>query len=89
MLLSERRRGRSRGGYPTLPGEAALSQLSGHAIVEAVVRVGAYRDEIPAAPAPAREIIDWVDVVSNGRRLPPAVPQRLLAKRLLAKDASA
>lgn len=78
-----------RGGYSSLPRETALGQLSGHAIVKAVVRVSAHRDEIPAAEAPAREILDRVDVVHDRRRLPPAVSQRLLAKRLLAKDASA
>lgn len=72
-----------------MPGETALGQLSGRAVVKAVVRVSAHRDEIPAAKAPAREILDWVDVVGNGRRLAPAVTQRLLAQRLLAKDASA
>lgn len=87
--LSERRRRVSRGGYPPLPGETALGQLSGHAIVKAVVRVSAHRDEIPTAEAPAREILDWVDVVGNGRRLAPAVSLRFLAQRLLAKDASA
>ena len=87
--LSERRRRVSRGGYPPLPGETALGQLSGRAVVKAVVRVSAHRDEIPAAEAPAREILDWVDVVGNGCRLAPAVTQRLLAQRLLAKDASA
>lgn len=89
VLLSERRRGRSRGGYSPLPGETALGQLSGRAVVKAVVRVSAHRDEIPTAETPAREILDWVDVVGNGRRLAPAVTQRLLAQRLLAKDASA
>lgn len=87
--LSERRRRVSRGGYPPLPGETALGQLSGRAVVKAVVRVSAHRDEIPAAEAPAREILDWVDVVCNGRRLAPAVSLRFLAQRLLAKDASA
>ena len=87
--LSERRRRVSRGGHPPLPGETALGQLSGHAIVKAVVRVSTHRDEIPAAEAPAREILDWVDVVCNGRRLAPAVSLRFLAQRLLAKDASA
>lgn len=89
VLPSERRRRVSRGGYPPLPGEAALGQLSGHAIVKAVVRVSAHRDEIPTAEAPAREILDWVDVVGNGRRLAPSVSLRFLAQRLLAKDASA
>lgn len=89
MLLSERRRGRSRGGYSPLPGETALGQLSGRAVVKAVVRVSAHRDEIPTAETPAREILDWVDVVGNGRRLAPAVSLRFLAQRLLAKDASA
>lgn len=88
VLPSERRRRVSRGGYPPLPGEAALGQLSGHAIVKAVVRISAHRDEIPAAEAPAREILDWVDVVCNGRRLSSAVSLRFLAQRLLAKDAS-
>lgn len=78
-----------RGGYSSLPGETALGQLSGYAIVEAVVRVSAHRDEIPAAEAPAGEVLCRVDVVYDRRRLPPAVPQRLLATRLLAKDASA
>ena len=89
VLLSERRRGRSRGGYSPLPGETALGQLSGRAVVKAVVRVSAHRDEIPTAETPAREILDWVDVVGNGRRLAPAVSLRFLAQRLLAKDASA
>lgn len=89
VLPSERRRRVSRGGYPPLPGETALGQLSGHAVVKAVVRVSTHRDEIPAAEAPAREILDWVDVVCNGRRLAPAVSLRFLAQRLLAKDASA
>lgn len=88
MLRSERRRRVLRGGYSSLPGEAALGELSGHAIVKAVVRVLADRDEIPAAEAPAREILDWVDVVDNGRRLALAVSLRFLAQRLLAKDAS-
>ena len=88
VIRSERRRRVLRGGYPPLPGEAALGQLSGHAVVKTVVRVLADCDQVPAAEAPAREILDWVDVVGNGRRLPPAVPQRLLAKRLLTKDAS-
>lgn len=57
--------------------------------MKAVVRVSAHRDEIPTAEAPAREILDWVDVVGNGRRLAPAVSLRFLAQRLLAKDASA
>lgn len=87
--LSERRRRVSRGGYPPLPGETALGQLSGHAIVKAVVRVSAHRDEIPTAEAPAREILDWVDVMGNGCRLASAVSLRFLAQRLLAKDASA
>ena len=80
---------RFEGGYPPLPGETALGQLSGRAVVKAVVRVSTHRDEIPAAEAPAREIIDWVDVVGNGCRLAPAVSLRFLAQRLLAKDASA
>lgn len=87
--LSERRRRVLRGGYPPLPGETALGQLPSRAVVKAVVRVSAHRDEIPTAETPAREILDWVDVVGNGRRLAPAVTQRLLAQRLLAKDASA
>lgn len=89
VTLSERRRRVSRGGYPPLPGETALGQLSGHAIVKAVVRVSAHRDEIPAAPLPAGEIVNRVDVMGNGCRLAPAVSLRFLAQRLLAKDASA
>ena len=87
VLRSERRRRVSRGGYSSLPREAALGELSGCAVVEAVVRVGAHRDQVPAAPAPAREILDRVDVMGNGRRLSSAVPQRLLAQRLLAEHA--
>lgn len=78
-----------RGGYPPLPGEAALGELSGRAVVKAVVRVSAHRDEIPAAEAPAGEVLCRVDVVYDRRRLPPAVSLRFLAQRLLAKDASA
>lgn len=78
-----------RGGYSSLPGETALGQLSGHAIVEAVVRASAHRDEIPAAKAPAGKVLCRVDVVYDRRRLPPAVSQRFLAQRLLAKDSSA
>lgn len=89
VLRSERRRRVLRGGYPPLPGEAALGELSGRAVVKAVVRVSAHRDEIPAAEAPAREVLCRVDVVYDRRRLPPAISQRLLAQRLLAKDASA
>lgn len=89
VLPSERRRRVSRGGYPPLPGETALGQLPGHAVVKAVVRVSAHRDEIPAAEAPAGKVLCRVDVVHDRRRLPPAVTQRLLAQRLLAKDASA
>ena len=87
--LSERRRRVSRGGYPPLPGETALGQLSGHAIVKAVVRVSAHSDEIPTAEAPAGEVVNRVDVMGNGRRLASAVSLRFLAQRLLAKDASA
>jgi hypothetical protein len=89
VLRSERRRGRSRGGYSPLPSEASLGELSGRSIVEAVVRVLAHRDEIPAAKAPAGKVLDRIDMMRNRRRLPPAVSQRLLAQRLLAKDASA
>ena len=89
VLASERRRGRSRGGYSSLPREAALGQLSGRAIVEAVVRFLAVGDEVPTAEAPAGETIYRVDVMGNGRRLAPAVSQRLLAQRLLAKHAGA
>ena len=89
VLASERRRGRSRGGYPPLPGEAALGQLSGRAVVETVVRFLTDGDEVPAAEAPAGETIYRVDVMGNGCRLTPAVSQRLLAQRLLAKHAGA
>ena len=78
-----------RGGYSSLPRETALGQLSGRAVVKAVVRVLADCDQVPAAKAPAGKVLCRVDVVHDRRRLPPAVPQRLLAKRLLAKDASA
>ena len=78
-----------RGGYSSLPREAALGELSGRAVVKAVVRVLADCDQVPAAEAPAGEVLCRVDVVYDRRRLPPAVPQRLLAKRLLTKDASA
>ena len=87
--LSERRRRVSRGGYPPLPGETALGQLSGRAVVKAVVRVNADCDQVPAAPLPAGEVVNRVDVMGNGRRLAPAVSLRFLAQRLLAKDASA
>ena len=89
VLPSERRRRVSRGGYPPLPGETALGQLSGRAVVKAVVRVNADCDQVPAAPLPAGKVVNRVDVMGNGRRLAPAVTQRLLAQRLLAKDASA
>ena len=78
-----------RGGYPPLPGETALGQLSGCAVVETVVRVLADCDQVPAAEAPAGEVLCRVDVVHDRRRLPPAVSLRFLAQRLLAKDASA
>ena len=87
VLRSEWRRGRSRGGYSSLPREAALGELSGCAVVEAVVRVGAHRDQVPAAPAPAGEVFDRIDMMRNRRFLTPAVPQRLLAQRLLTQDA--
>lgn len=77
-----------RGGYSSLPREAALGELSGCAVVETVVRVLADCDQVPAAEAPAGEVLCRVDVVYDRRRLSPAVSQRLLAKRLLAKDAS-
>lgn len=87
VLPSERRRRVSRGGYSPLPREAALGQLSGRSVVEAVVRVDADRDQVPAAEAPAGEVFYRVDVVRDRRRFPPAVAQRLLAQRLLAEDA--
>ena len=87
VLRSERRRGRSRGGYSSLPREAAFGELSGRAVVEAVVRVLAHRDEVPTAEAPAGEVLCRVDVVHDRRRLSPAVSQRLLAQRLLAEHA--
>ena len=87
VLRSERRRRRSRGGYSSLPREAALGQLPGRAVVETVVRVGAHRDQVPAAPAPAGKVFDRVDVMRNRRFLAPAVAQRLLAQRLLTQDA--
>ena len=77
-----------RGGYSSLPGEAALGELSGRAVVETVVRVLADCDQVPAAEAPAGEVLCRIDVVHDRRRLPPAVSLRFLAQRLLAKDAS-
>ena len=89
VLLSERRRRGTGGGYAPLPRKTALGQLSGRAVVKAVVRVSADRDQVPAAPLPAWEIVNRVNVMRGCCRLAPAVPQRFLAQRLLAKDVSA
>ena len=89
VLLSKRRRGRSRGGYAPLPRETLFGQFSGRAIVEAVVRRLAHGDEIPAAPLPARKILDRIDVMRGDCLFAPAVPQRFLAQRLLAQHTGA
>ena len=63
VLLLKRRRRIGRGDHSPLPHEASLGQLAGRPIVEAVVRGLADSNQIPAAPLPAWEILDRVDMV--------------------------
>ena len=84
--LSERRRRVGRGGHSPLPREAAIGQLAGHAVVEAVVRCLTHSDQIPAAPLPAGEIFHRVDVVGNGGQLVPAEPCGLSASVLVTPE---
>lgn len=63
VLLLKRWRRIGRGDHSPLPREASLGQLAGRPIVEAVVRGLADSNQIPAAPLPAWEILDRVDMV--------------------------
>lgn len=86
MLWSERRRRIGRGDHSPLPREAAIGQLAGHTVVEAVVRCLTHSDQIPAAPLPAGEIFHRVDVVGNGGQLVPAEPCGLSASVLVTPE---
>ena len=79
VLWLKRRRRIRRGDHSPLPREPSLSQLAGRPIVEAVVRSLADSDQIPAAPLPAREVLDRVDMVDCRRSLIAAIAASLAA----------
>ncbi len=79
MLLLKRRRRIGRGDHSPLPHEASLGQLAGRPIVEAVVRGLADSNQIPAAPLPAWEILNRVDMVHCRRRFVSAIAASLAA----------
>lgn len=79
VLLLKRRRRIGRGDHSPLPHEASLGQLSGRPIVEAVVRGLADSNQIPAAPLPAWEILNRVDMVHCRRGFVSAIAASLAA----------
>ena len=79
VLLLKRRRRIGRGDHSPLPHEASLGQLAGRPIVEAVVRGLADSNQIPAAPLPAREILNRVDMVHCRRGFVSAIAASLAA----------
>ena len=79
VLLLKRRRRIGRGDHSPLPHEASLGQLAGRPIVEAVVRGLADSNQIPAAPLPAWEILDRVDMVHCRRGFVSAIAASLAA----------
>lgn len=84
VLCSERRRRVLGGDHSPLPREPALGQLAGHAIVKAVVRRLADRNEIPCAPLPTWEVLDWVDMMHGRCQLSAAVARSVAAVILVA-----
>lgn len=79
VLLLKRWRRIGRGDHSPLPHEASLGQLAGRPIVEAVVRGLADSNQIPAAPLPAWEILDRVDMVHCRRGFVSAIAASLAA----------
>ncbi len=79
VLLLKRWRRIGRGDHSPLPREASLGQLAGRPIVEAVVRGLADSNQIPAAPLPAWEILDRVDMVRCRRGFVSAIAASLAA----------
>lgn len=79
VLLLKRRRRIGRGDHSPLPREASLGQLAGRPIVETVVRGLADSNQIPAAPLPAWEILDRVDMVHCRRGFVSAIAASLAA----------
>lgn len=79
VLLLKRWRRIGRGDHSPLPREASLGQLAGRPIVEAVVRGLADSNQIPAAPLPAWEILDRVDMVHCRRGFVSAIAASLAA----------
>lgn len=75
------------GGYSFLPGQPGRRELAGCAVVEAVVRLLADRDQIPLGPLQLRIILDRIDMVDCRRLDAPTVPQRFAAQTFVpAKD---
>lgn len=79
VLLLKRRRRIGRGDHSPLPREASLGQLAGRPIVETVVRGLADSNQIPAAPLPAWEILNRVDMVHCRRGFVSAIAASLAA----------
>ena len=79
VLLLKRRRRIGRGDHSPLPRETSLGQFAGRPIVEAVVRSLADSDQIPAAPLPAWEILNRVDMVHCRRGFVAAIAASLAA----------
>ena len=84
VLLLPRRRRIGRGDHSPLPRESAVSQFSGLAIVETVVRLMAHGNQVPIAPLPAGEVLHRVDVMNSIGGLVSAVTRRLAAFVLVA-----
>lgn len=84
VLRLKRRRRVGRGDHASLPRETAVGQLSGHAVVEAVVRRLTDGDQIPAAPLPAWVVLNRIDMVSRRGRFDAAKASGLAAFKLVA-----